>query len=136
MIKTYDYIFYRVCSFYRKKKDLSPEASGWVLNAVLQSFTILDFFIIARVLYEYPIPENFNKFWALPLIAVSLVINWHRYEKKITYNELRKIWNDEDKIIKKRRGWMIIFYFVVSILIPILYGLIKENIIGGKSFLG
>ena len=136
MVKIFDYIFYRVCAFYRSKKDLSPEASGWVLNSVLQSLTFLDILIIARIIYEFPIPESFNKFWTVPIIGILLFINWYRYEKKVTYNELRKIWNDEEKRTKRKRGWAIISYICVSILIPILYGLIKQNIIGGKSFIG
>lgn len=136
MLKIFDYIFYRVCFFYRKKKDLSPETTGWILNSILQSFTLLDLFLLIRIIYEYPIPKNFNKIWVLPLIALFFVLNWFRYEKRITYNELYKKWNDEEKRQKRKKGTLIVLYCIISILIPILYGLIRHNIMEGKSFFG
>ncbi|SEL95102.1 hypothetical protein SAMN05421740_11511 [Parapedobacter koreensis] len=130
----FDYIFYRVASFYKKRKDLSPETAASMIVALMQFFLILDLFALFRVFYEYDFPNGFNKFWALPVIASIGVINWFRYEKGNLYPKLRKKWKDEDDNQKRKRGKLIVMGIVLVLSIPVLYGLIRHNIMEGKNF--
>ena len=135
MIQLFDYIFYRTVSFYKRKRDSAAITTGWGLNALLQSLLLLDLLILLRIIYEYPIPQNANKYWMLPLLILFGLLNWYRYERKINYQDLRRKWKDEEHNQSKKGGRLIILYIVISLLIPILYGLIKQNIVEGKSFL-
>ncbi|WP_299583398.1 hypothetical protein [uncultured Sunxiuqinia sp.] len=135
-MKLFDYIFYRVCDFYKRKKDSAAEVTSSLIVSLIQFFTILDFFLLVRIVWEYPIPENFNKYWFLPIIILIPIINWSKYVKSKKYREYRKIWKDENLKQRGKNGFLIVLYLVISLLIPILYGLIMQNIMGGKSFLG
>ncbi|KAA8478434.1 hypothetical protein BDE36_0262 [Arcticibacter tournemirensis] len=132
----FDYIFYRITFYYKRKKDLSPETAGSLIVSLLQFFFILDIFILVRIFYEYTIPSGFSKVWALPLIVVLGVMNWYRYEKKSLYPELRRTWKDEDPSRKRKRGRLIVWSLIILLTIPVFYGLIRHNMIGGKSFFG
>jgi formate hydrogenlyase subunit 3/multisubunit Na+/H+ antiporter MnhD subunit len=70
------------------------------------------------------------------LIVVLIGLNFQRYNKVKPYEKLKDLWKEEQKEAKKKRGWFIILYIIISVLLPIAYGFIKHNLIGGKSFLG
>ncbi len=131
-----DYTFYRVCNFYKKKKDSEAEITSILILSILQFFTIFNIFIFVRIFWEYSIPTNFSIYWFLPLIILFPIINWNKYVKPKKYVEYRRLWKDEDFKHKKRRGVLIVIYLAISLLIPIIYGFIRHNIMEGKSFLG
>ncbi|MCD4747442.1 MAG: hypothetical protein K8R58_14190 [Bacteroidales bacterium] len=137
-MKLFNYIFYRVCDFYKKKKDSAAEQSGSLIVSLLQFFTLLDIFIIVRIFWEYPIPTyiNENKYWVLPVGIILAVVNWYKYEKTKAFRKYRKVWKDEKLEIRRRKGKLIIVYIIASILIPVLYGLIRHNLMEDKSFFG
>lgn len=135
-MKLFDYIFYRVCDYYKQKKDSAAETTGSLIVSLVQFFTLLDTFIIVRIIWEYPIPNSFSKYWFLPLIILLPIINWYKYVKPRNYKKYRKIWKEEKSSQRRKRGVLIISYIIVSILIPVLYGLIWHNLMGGKSFIG
>jgi accessory gene regulator protein AgrB len=133
-MRIFDYIFYRITFFYKRRRDLSPETAASLIVSLLQFFSILDLFIIVRVFYEHDIPAGFNKVWALPFIVILGLFNWYIYERTPRYQELRKIWKDEDERQRRKRGVLIILSLIILLIIPVLYGLIRQNVIAGRSF--
>jgi membrane protease YdiL (CAAX protease family) len=95
-----------------------------IVLSLIQLFLLLDIFVIVRIIYEYPIPENFNKFWALPLIIVVFTFNWLKYVKNKDRLETKKLlrikWENEELTIKKKRGFLVLTLIMM----------------GGKSFWG
>ena len=134
MINIFDYTFYRIMIFYKKKGNQIADTFASGAITIIQCFIILDLLILVRIIYEYAIPDNFNKFWLIPLAITFMLFNWYRYEKGNLYLELRKKWKDERIDQKRKRGRLIIVTIIVILLIPILYGVIRHNIIGGKGF--
>ena len=130
----FNYTFYRVCDFYKRKKDSAAEMTSAVVVSILYSFIIIDAFILLRVFWEFPVPDRFNKFWFLPVYLIIVFFNWLVYVKPRKYRDLRRIFKDEAKKDRKANGWKIILAISLSILIPIVFGLIRHNIMGGKSF--
>lgn len=135
-MKLFDYIFYRVCDFYKRKKDSVAEVTSSLIVSLIQFFTILDLLILVRIVWEYRIPNNFTTYWFLPIIIIIPIVNWRKYVKPKMYREYRKKWKDEYVKNKTLKGLLIVLYIVFSLLIPVLYGLIRQNIMGGKSFIG
>ncbi|MEZ5070705.1 MAG: hypothetical protein R2751_07005 [Bacteroidales bacterium] len=131
----FNYTFYRVCDFYKRKRDSAAEMTGAVIVSVLYSFIIIDAFILLRVFWEFPIPERFNKFWFLPVYLIIVFFNWLVYVKPRRYRDFRSIYKEEAWNDRKANGWKIVLAISISILIPIVYGLIRHNIMGGQGFL-
>lgn len=127
-MKIVDYIFFRISDYYKKKGNSAAIVFASNAISVLQCFLILDVLVIARIFYEYPIPSNFSKYWALPLIMVVGTFNWYRYERKPRYQEFRKLWKDEAALEKKRNGRAIVIFMSVTLITPVLYGFFKHNL--------
>jgi len=130
-----DYTFYRIADYYKRKGNSSALSFASSAISVLQCFLILDALVLIKIFYEYPIPQSFNKFWALPVILVIGVINWYRFEKNPRYQELRKRWKDEAPFERRKKGRLLILFIVVTLLLPVLYGVIRNNIMDGRSFI-
>lgn len=124
MARLFDYIFYRVYKTYQKR-DNNPEIYASGILSVIQFFTLLSFLAIIRMVYDFPIP---NKYLILPLIVLLIGINWFRYERNLNIEELDSRWKEEDPTQTRKKGWLIILYVVVSILFPIMYGILKHNL--------
>jgi len=135
-MKIFNYSYYRFCDFYKKKKDSSAEMTGAILLSIIQCFILIDFFILVRIIWEYPIPKKFSKYWILPFYALILLFNWYKYVKSKRYQEYRKIWMNENITQRRIKGLYVVLFLMISILIPILYGLIRHNIMEGNSFFG
>jgi len=130
----FDYIFYRTYMYYRRKRDSGAASAASSVVSLFQCFFVIDIFVIVRVFYEYSIPSNFNKFWGLALFIPIGIFNWKRYEKNLDSKQLRKRWNEEDKKEKIVYGRLIVTILIILLLVPVLYGVIRHNIMDGKSF--
>ena len=133
-MKALDYLYFRVCEFFKKKGDSSANISAIMIVSLLQFFVFLILLIFFRLLFKNIIPDTFNKYLFLPIIIVIVIFNWFKYHKSQTYKELRRIWKDENMKSRKRKGVIIVMMIIVLFITPILYGFITQNIIGGKSF--
>ncbi len=130
VIYFFDYIFFRVYSFFNKKRDDIADVKATNLVTILQGFIFIDLFMIVRKIYPFEIPkEYFNKWiWGLPLALIIGFLNHYRYRKKLKktgYSAFYEKWGKEDKETKHIKGWLIVFLtffliFGVVILMIIL----------------
>jgi hypothetical protein len=127
----YDYIFYRTYSFFQKKNDDISDEKATNLVVTLQCFFVINIFIIVRLIFDFEINKQYyNKWvWGLPLVILIGIYNHRRYKKKFkkdNYSKFHSLWNDEIEYKKKRNGWLIIAYIIISIIIlPVLYVILK-----------
>lgn len=136
IMKFFDYSYYRFSDFYKKKRDSSSEMTGAIILATLQSFVIIDLLLVVEIFLEYSILNKISKLWFLLLYFNVVLLNWIKYVKPRKYRVYRKQWEDEPTYKRRRNGVALILCLIISIIIPILYGFIKYNLIEGKSFLG
>ncbi len=136
IMEKFDYIYFRICDFYKKRGRSTAENTSMLILSLVQFYIFLDLLILLRIIWEYPIPNTFNKFWALPFVLLFPIMNRRKYLKANKYREFRLKWKDENHSRKKQNGIIIVLFILLLILIPILYGVIRQNIIEGKSFWG
>jgi len=126
--------------YYSHKKDSTAQMTASIVVSLVQFFLLLDLFVIVRIIYEYPIPKYFNKFWALPLIILFFTFNWLKYVKNKDRLEIKKLlriqWKNEELGIKEKRGFLVVTFIMFVVTMPIIYGIIRHNIMDGKSFWG
>jgi len=132
-MKFFDYIYYRLYSTYRKWRDPDPWIYASMLVALMQFLNLLVIYLIVDVLIN---TSTNLKPVIIVLFVVLIGLNFQRYSKVKPYEKLKDLWNDEQKELKKKMGWFIVLYIILSVLLPIAYGFIMHNLIGGKSFLG
>jgi hypothetical protein len=125
VINFFDYIFYRVYSFFNKKGDNIADVKAANLVTILQGFIFIDLFMIVRKIHPFEIPkEYFNKWiWGLPLALIIGYLNHLRYKKKLQENRFSTFeekWNQEDKKTQLVKGWLIIlliFFLIFGVII-------------------
>jgi len=119
MIRLFDYIFYRIYNFFREKDNFIPETKASGTLSLLQFFTILDVLVLIRIVYPFPLPDNI---YFLPVILGLGFMNWNRYERGFDIEELVKSWSGEEISRRRKNGWLIVMYMIVSVLVIAIYG--------------
>jgi hypothetical protein len=112
-MKFFDYCFYRILSYYIKRKvDKHPliYTTGWVTLG--QSCNIIT--IVTLFCFIFDIKYDFKTIWTCLVIIVYLIndrflLTYKKYEK------LSEIYKDEKH--KKLKGWGVFSYIIVSILL-------------------
>jgi hypothetical protein len=132
-MRYFDYIYYRVYETYQKWKEPDPWIYASMLVVILQFLNLLLLFLVIEELFN--LSANLKPFIIVLMIAL-IGLNFQRYHKVTIFEKLKVIWKDEQKETKINKGWYIVLYIILSLLIPIAYGIIRHNIIEGKSFLG
>ncbi len=131
ILNLYDYIFYRVYSFFQKRNDNISDEKATNLVVTLQCFLIIDLFIIFRLIFDFEINKQYyNKWlWGLLLVGIIGIYNHIRYKKKFKkndYSEFHSLWQNEIENKKRRNGMLIIAYIVFSIIVlPALYAILR-----------
>lgn len=125
-MKYFDYIYYRVYSTYQKWREPDPWIYASILVALMQFLNLLVIYLIVDEL----INTSTNLKPVIVVLIVALIgFNFQRYSKVKSFEKLKDLLKEEQKEIKKKKGWFIVLYITTSVLLPIAYGLIKHNII-------
>lgn len=125
MLNLFDYIYYRIYTFFLKQRDNVPETKGSVLLTALQCFTLLSGVALLTLVWDFSLPP---KIYLAPLIILIGVFNWYRYERNVDIEEFNDKWKDETSSERKKRGWLIVTFFIVVVLIPVSIGVLRHNL--------
>lgn len=125
MLSGFDYIYYRIYRFCVKQGDNLPETKATAVLSVMQFFTLLS---AAAFLTFVVTIEPFNKYYTLVVMIPLYIINWYRYERSVAIDEFDAKWKNENPSEKKRRGWLLVIYFAIVLLIPISIGVLRHNL--------
>ena len=88
--------------------DIKFVKNGYVL-AILQRF------------------EVFDKFYSLLIILPFMAYNWYRYERDFDIKKYEERWGGEPVEERRKKGWLIVLWFAVAILIPVGIGILRHN---------
>lgn len=121
----FDYIYYRVYAFFLKQRDNVPETTAWVLLSVLEFFNLLTVVALFSFIVNL---DSFNKYYALFIIVPLMGYNWYRYERNFDIEKYKSRWSHELKSERRKKGWLIITWFALVILIPVSIGVLRHNL--------
>jgi hypothetical protein len=114
----FDYIYYRIYDVYLKRKDV-PNTTSLVYLTVFQFFLLITLLVISRITWDYDMPSNFSKYWALPPMILVGLLNWLRYGAGKKYPAFRERWDNEKKSIRRLKGWLIVIGYIFLLTSPI-----------------
>jgi len=120
IFKFYDYIFFRLSSFFEKNGGEDRDRSIAILS-ILQSLNLLAFLDLISIILNYQInlPHSVK---SLLGIIIFLLLNSIRYRIFKKYQDLNKLWCNENESIRIRRGFFMILYFILSIIMTAFTG--------------
>ncbi|MHB2154440.1 hypothetical protein ACX8XN_08575 [Calditrichota bacterium GD2] len=137
IFKIYDYIFYRIFIFFKKKKNDDPLENAINLTAMSQITLVGDLLLIFQKFNIFETLFNFleqhtNKYIiGIPLAIIFLLINHLRYRKiykKNNFKEFNTMLAKESLKQKKIKGWLVVIYLFISILGPFLLPLLLYKV--------
>ena len=125
MMDTFDYIFYRLYKFYIGQGSSITHTYAAGLVSILQFFTILSVVGVFSLILEF---EVFNKYQSIFIIVPLMILNWYRYERDFDIEKYESRWGNEPKTERRKKGWLIVVWFVFVILIPVSIGVLRHNL--------
>lgn len=121
-----DYLFYRIYSFYKRKRDSTPIWMGCCVLTVLIGLSLLSLVVFLSVALK--IELYLDKLAILCIAIISLYLFWRRYNKGDFIQKLVSRYKDEAIGTKRIRGWLFISYLILVMLIPISIGYMRHNL--------
>jgi hypothetical protein len=115
--------------FDRKGDEISDEkATNFVV--LLQSFILIDLFIIIKKVVDFEInTKYYNKWiWGISLALIIGILGHLRYKKKFkrdNYSYFINKWTREAKQRKIINGWLIILFLIIIVFVIPLTSVIK-----------
>ncbi|UII34130.1 hypothetical protein LVD17_09920 [Fulvivirga ulvae] len=125
MMNLFDYIYYRIYTFFLKQRDNVPETKGSVLLTVLQCFSLLSVVALVKLVRDFSLPP---KIYLVPFVVPIGVFNWYRYERNFDIEKYKARWSHELKSERRKKDWLIVTWFVLVILIPVSIGVLRHNL--------
>lgn len=125
-MNVFDYVFYRTYSFYFRKKDDNPKFMGLLVLTVLVCLTILSIYSLTSLIYTDLF--GFTKPIILIIMTVTFLFFYKKYWNVKIVDELTKKYASEDINSRKKKGWLIVLYISVVLLIPMSIGFLRHNL--------
>ena len=115
----FDYFFYRITSFYKENFGDKNRLYGVSILSIIQCQNIL-----ALLGLGYIILHKANELSPVAMIVIGTIIpliyNIIRYYRMLPYKELEVVWNEEERIIRKRRGYYLFLYIILSFIASVV----------------
>lgn len=118
-MKLFNYIFYRICSFYQKKEldKTNPEIYASALISMMQ-LSVLMFLLSITNLFKLHNKKEFMLFF-VPFIVVMIINGLFVFTKK-RYKEIEKQWKQENRKNRYIKGILIVFWIIL--IFPFIIG--------------
>jgi len=123
-MRVLDYIFYRATRYYdleRLKRE--PEIMGFYVTYIVAVVSLIDialpFFLLAGPEYL-----QYAKPYAIGVTAIVFPICLFRYTRA-RYDKAKALWDNEDRVIARKRGMYLKICASVIVSLPFLVGILR-----------
>lgn len=120
-----DYLFYRIYSFYKTKKDSNPILMGCTVITMTIYLNLLSIIIISGSVLKRD--YRLSKIVIFIFLFLGVLLLTKRYFNKELLQLIENKFRIEDKEARRRKGIVIFLYIIISVLTPIAYGILKHN---------
>ena len=128
ILKAFDYIFYRVATFYRDRWNAKePERFGFGVVLLLQMTTFGGLFLIL-VAVAGPEYMRYSKEIGIALAIALFALDFIRYPDSAVVAKYERQFGVETRIQRRNRRIAMKLYAFISIAIPIAYSVLKHNL--------
>jgi hypothetical protein len=114
LLRSFDYVYYRICRWYMNQNDSSPGITALIIISLLQFVNAFSLFILLCLALK--IHPTLSR--VVPVISTItlLVLNGFRYNS-LNYEVLSNRWVNEDTLQGKRNGNKVRLYVLLSFLL-------------------
>ncbi len=124
-MKFYYYIFYRIMNYYSYPNKMDSKRHAFIITGAILLIHMLSILLIVSSIVDF---NMFNiiridngmidRFIVIPLVALPFYIFIYAYSKKNKelINNSFSQFDNEEQIVRKRKGLFVILYFVATFL--------------------
>ena len=120
LIEIFDYVYYRIYAYhlnFKSERDI-PGLSSVCILTVSQSFNLLTFFLLYELINGVELEKVGIHGYHFVIIAMGvLVLNIIRYLRGNRIFPLVEKWGKEEKEVRKQKGYKVVAYIVLSVII-------------------
>ncbi len=123
-MQTMDYIFYRTAKFFYKKDGASAHRALILLSA-FQSLVIIE--VVSIIFFSFFSREEASRFTSISkflggtICVIVFFLNMWKYRGK--YMQFRDRWSNEEIIIKRQRGILLVVVLTIPWLVLVVLGI-------------
>lgn len=125
-MKIFDYIFYRVYSFYKRKGDRNPVLMGVIVLSLLIGLSLLTINTLISIGFKTQV--YFSKVILLCIFIFFLLLFGKRYKDNSILTSVKEEFKNENINLKRKHDLYIIVYFLIAMLIPMTVGFLRHNL--------
>lgn len=134
-MRFFNYLFFRVAGYYMDGwNDFRGPINGITLVTLLQLSHLWLVLILAALfseqanyyLFEKRESANFLHSWILFPCLLVYALNMLKYLKFSKYEYFKERWKSETVALKKKRGWFIIFYVLLTIATTVILAIYRK----------
>ena len=115
LFKFYDYIFFRLASFYERQHGNEDRFGSILLLSFTQSANLLTIVYLIFIILDKHIDLNFF-YVSLSCTIFFYIFNTLRYKHLYKYQNLVLKWSNEEKSIRFKRGFYIAMFISLSLV--------------------
>ena len=114
-MKFFDFIFYKVCTWYMNNKSSSPEFGATCVVSALQGLNVIILFLLFEILNQSK--SIIPKLFFIAPIVLFLILNYVKYiyRENMSYPVLKEKYQDQNK--KNQKTILATIYFLVTVLL-------------------
>jgi len=112
----FDYLFYRLYVFYERFYAYGNTFSAIGPLSIIETINILTFWNY----FHTPLNKSDEIPGGVMLVigcVLLIIVNSIRYKRFVTYQKLQKRWGEEKRKIRSIRGFIMICYFILSVIL-------------------
>lgn len=125
-MKLFDYLFYRVYSFYKRKRDSTPIFMACAVITILATFNCYDIIVIISLIKKETL--GIPNYWVWLFMIIPMLLCLFRYSNRLTIERIVEKYSKYESSVHVKRGYFIVFYILITFLIPFLYAFLKHNL--------
>jgi len=114
-MKFFDFIYYRVCTWYLNNKSSSPEFAGVYIVSTLQSLNVIILLLLFEILSQKKIIIP-NLFYIAPIVPF-LILNYVKYiyQENLSYAILKEKYQGQNE--KNQKTILATIYSLVTVIL-------------------
>lgn len=122
-MKCFDYVYYQIYNWYQKR-DAHPWIYAIGFISILQSFLVLNIYILINELFEFQFLSGaIEKSIFIFIFLLFIIFNTYRYKNLDLFRKLERIYNPSSK-----GRILVIGAILVIISFPFIFGFLRHNL--------
>lgn len=118
----FDFLFYKICKFYKRNKSSSPGVGAVCIISSLQSFNVISIVMLLDLIFAF---KNISTSFFVAPVLLFMVINYIKYvyRESPSYENLKLKFDNEFEQLNLIKMWSAVYsiFTIVFLIVLLVY---------------